>query len=286
MNKTLIGKEEYLFLQNDESKELEVHCNNLDLVKDKDLVRYKKYYNNIFFVNFPNKSLIYKKYLPNNYDFKYRPGFEIYKNFFGERLLDSYEFLKDEDDVYYKTDTHINLKGNYIIYKKFIEKINELYNLDIKIQDILIQVKSCILKNLSRGIGDLTWDSNLGEQKLDNIYDNYYYSNDILDFYMYYIIKNEKNIRFLDNRLIDNTLSLENQNTTWEIISKYIIYKKNEDLKYKVVIFYDSFLLSILPLYLNLFGEIYLVKNIYSNDLIDKIKPDYIFEFRVERFLF
>ena len=81
MNKTLIGKEEYLFLQNDESKELEVHCNNLDLVKDKDLVRYKKYYNNIFFVNFPNKSLIYKKYFARIF-INIKEKFYLYLNLF------------------------------------------------------------------------------------------------------------------------------------------------------------------------------------------------------------
>ena len=32
MNKTLIGKNDYLFLINDSSKELEIHCNNLNVV--------------------------------------------------------------------------------------------------------------------------------------------------------------------------------------------------------------------------------------------------------------
>ena len=32
MEKTLIGKEDYLFLINDSCKELEIHCNNLNLV--------------------------------------------------------------------------------------------------------------------------------------------------------------------------------------------------------------------------------------------------------------
>ena len=144
-NKTLIGKEGYLFLQNDECKELEVHCNNLDLIKDKQLKHYK-HIDKTFIVIYPNKSLIYKKYLPDGYNIKYRPGLEIYKNIFNNKLLDGYEYLKDEVDVYYKTDTHINLKGNYIIYKKFIEKINDLYNFDLKVENINIDVKKCILQ--------------------------------------------------------------------------------------------------------------------------------------------
>ncbi len=101
-----------------------------------------------------------------------------------------------------------------------------------------------------------------------------------------YIIKNENSIKFLDYELNDNTVVLENQNTTWDIISKYIIYNKNEQCKHRVLIFYDSLLLNTLPLYLKLFGEVYLVKSIYSNDLIKLINPEYVFEFRVERFLF
>jgi hypothetical protein len=124
---------------------------------------------------------------------------------------------------------------------------------------------------------------------LTDINDKYYYSNDILDFYIYYIIKNEKNIRFLDYNLNDETSLLENKNATWEIISKYIIYVKNDKTnnnnKNKIVIFCDSFFLNILPLYLNLFYEVYIIKSMYSNTLIDLIHPDYIFEFRVERFL-
>jgi hypothetical protein len=85
--------------------------------------------------------------------------------------------------------------------------------------------------------------------------------------------------------LNDETLLLENKIVGWDIFSNYIIYKKNNDRKHKIIIFYDSFLINILPLYLNLFNEVYLIKNVYSNNLIDLINPDYVFEFRAERFL-
>ena len=281
MNKTLIGKNGYLFLTNDSCNELESHCS--EKIPN---IKMHQFLNNYLLIVFPDKSLMHKQYLPEIYNIKYRYALNIYKSSLKEKLLDGYEYLKDENDVYYKTDTHINLKGSYIIYKKFIEKINELYHFNLSVEKINIEVKQCILKDLSRGIGDLTWETNLGNQLLDDINDNYYYSNDILDFYIYYIIKNENSIRFLDYDLTDNTLLLENQNTTWDIISKYIIYKKNENCKHRVLIFYDSFLLSTIPLYLNLFNEIYLAKTPYNNNLINLIKPEYVFEFRVERFLF
>ena len=61
MSKTLIGKNGYLFLINDSSNELKVHCENLDLVQDKSLSKYK--FNNFVLVVFPNKSLLYSNFL-------------------------------------------------------------------------------------------------------------------------------------------------------------------------------------------------------------------------------
>jgi hypothetical protein len=287
MNKTLIGKNGYLFLINDSANELKVHCENLLLVQDKTLSRYN--ISKFFLVVFPNKSLIYKKYLPDNYNIKYRPAFVIYKNKLQKNILDGYKILKHETDTYYKTDTHINLKGNYIIYNEFINRINILFNLNINPKKINISRTTCQLTSLNQGIGDLTWSQNLGDQHLDNTIDNYYFTNDFECFYNKYVIKNDSEIRFLNYELIDETMALENQNefAHWNIISKYIIYKKNSNSlpKMKVIVFYDSFLLNILPLYLELFYEIYMIKEVYDNKFINLINPDYVFEFRAERFL-
>ena len=43
-------------------------------------------------------------------------------------MLDCLNFLDYETD-YYKTDNHINLKGNYHVYKEFIKCVNSLFNL-------------------------------------------------------------------------------------------------------------------------------------------------------------
>jgi len=52
-----------------------------------------------------------------------------------------------------------------------------------------------------------------------------------------------------------------------------------------IVIIYDSFLLPTLWLYLRMFEEVYMSKHIFTESIIDKINPDYVFEFRIERFL-
>lgn len=289
MDKTLIGKEDYLFLINDSCKELETHCNNLNLVDEEKLVSRYLFDNFLLFV-YPNKSLFCKQYLPDNYDIKYRPGIEIYKNKLQNKLIDLYNFMDINDDLFYKTDTHINLKGNYLVYKIFVDKINKKFNFNITPKNLVIKSTKCELVTLPYAIGDLTWHDNLGNKILNNKIDTYYYSDDVDYFYNIYKITNNNSIRFLNGiTLYDETCDLEKNNEVahWNLISKYIIYIKNESVepKKKVVIFYDSFLLHSLSLYFDLFYEIYFIKNIYNNEIINNIKPDYVFEFRCERFL-
>jgi hypothetical protein len=289
MEKTLIGKEEFLFLINDSCKELETHCNNLNLVNETLLSRYL--FDKFLLFVYPNKTLFYKQYLPDNYNIKYRPGIEIYKNKLKKKLIDMYNYLNKNDDLFYKTDTHINFKGNYEVYKIFLDKIKKKFNFNITPKKLEIKSTKCELSTLPYALGDLTWPSNLCNQILNNKMDTYYYNEDLYYFYNVYKIKNDQPIRFLNNiTLYDETYDLEKNNEVahWNIISKYIIYIKNESLepKKRIVIFYDSFLLHSLQLYFDLFYEVYFIKNIYDNEIINNIKPDYVFEFRCERFLF
>ena len=285
MDKTLLGKNDYIFLQNDSAMELKVHCDNLNLVKDLSLKRYT--FNNFCIIVFPNKSLIYKDLLPDEYKVKYRPALDIYMNILNNKLIDTYNILKNEEDIYYKTDTHINIKGNYIVYKYFIQEINKKYNLCIEPKQIKILCKKCVLSDLNLGLGDLLWKENLGEQIIQNITDTFYYSNDIKYIYCAHIIQINDNLRILDKNLNDKNNEMQSGVLSWDVLSNYILFQKNiSNNKLKVLIFYDSFLTSILSLYLELFEEVYMSKSVYDNTLIEIINPDYVFEFRVERFLF
>lgn len=288
MPQTILGKNNILFLCNDSSNELEIHCKNINLVSDPTLSRYDFNIDNFFIVVFPDKSIYYKDYLPDRYIVNYRPALDIYTNKFKNKLFDAYDSLKNVSDAYYKTDTHINFKGAYQTYLDFINKINITYNLDLIPKQINISIlKNVELSQLNYGIGDLTWGTNLGDLKLDDITDNFYYSNDVKEFYMRHIITEKDDIRFLDYSLNDKTQKLNNQIVDWEIISKHIIYKKNNNVKNekKIVIFYDSFIVGSLPLYLDIFYEVWFIKYTYNHALISLINPDFVFEFRVERFL-
>ena len=283
--KTLIGKNNILFLCNDSAEELDVHCSNKLKIHDLSLSRYT--FNNYSLFVYPDKTVIFKYDLPDNYVCKYRPALDIYKDKFKDKIHDLYDILKIETDVYYKTDTHINIKGNYLVYKYFIEIINKELNINIKPKIVELLKTTCELKTLPYGIGDLTWESNLGNQILTNIDDTFYYHNEITWFYNKYRIQPDTNIRILNYNNVDCTSNLVGEMVDWNIISKNIIHVHNTDkVQLRIIIFYDSFLLHVLPLYFSLFNDVYFIKNPYSNEIIEMIKPNYVIEFMIERFLF
>lgn len=292
MNKTLIGKDNYLFLINDACKELDIHNNNTCLVDKNFYKRYENIKEKILFIVFPNKSFLYSKFLPDNYNLKYRPGFDMYQQYFGNHILDGYEILKNIDDTYFKTDTHINNNGGLIIYNSFINKVNELFKFNIPKKNYTLTKENVeSLSNLCLGIGDLTWDTNLGNQKLECIKDTYYTINESSQLYMKYVFSENSQIKLLLKEcdlITDDTMNNINAKLDWNIISTYILFKRNNtiSLKHSVIIFYDSLLSSTLQLYMELFYEVYFIKSIYDKSIINLINPDYIFEFRVERFLF
>lgn len=290
MDKTLIGKEGWLFLQNDSAKELEVHCNNLNLVSGSLDNRFKGIKDKYFLTIFPNKSYIMKKFLPDGFVPIFRPAFDNYLEYFGNHLLDGLAILAPIADklTYYKTDTHINTFGAYLVYREFVEKINEIFSLGIlPIDASFIESSVSSLSKLQNGIGDLTWSENLGSQELHSTDDFFYDSPDIEKIYMSHKISLSNQLHIFDYDLVNVTESLSDQILVWEIISKNILFQRNKGVSNKrVVIFYDSFLLSTLSLYLTMFTEVFMAKCCFNKDLINKLKPDLIFEFRVERFLF
>lgn len=285
--KTIIGKDNYLFLINDASNELNIHydsnykISNINHYGNNDLKNY-------ILVIFPDKSVICKNYLPDNFGSQYRPGLIKYRNILNDKLLDGYEILQtynNFDNIFYKTDTHMTLLGTFRIINYFINYIIKKFDMDIKINFDEINIESKEVESLctlSLGIGDLTWKNNCGDLILEDISDIYFYSYQIKHLYE---IKIENEIKILNYDLEDITNNYINCNITWDIISKNIIKKTNYHKKYKILIFYDSFMINIIDLLLNIFNEVYIIKSIYNVKFINLIKPDYIFEFRVERFL-
>ena len=285
--KVLMGKDTYLFLQQTSGHNLDCHIRkqNLDLTLNNLQIRYDAYKNQLLFVIFPDKEVICKNFLPDNIICNYRPYANLYKEYFNEKLLDGLSILEPSD--YYKTDTHINNKGALKIYQNIIDYLNKLFNVIIKTDNYTINENNVAsLSKLNKGIGDLTWDINKGNLEV-NTTDKYYNIEPLVDFYLS-IYNNDSNYCILDYDLNNISKDWINKLIDWDCVSKNIFYKKNTDyiIKQKVLIFYDSFLLSSIKLYKDIFEEIYLAKTIFNIGLIDKIKPDFIIEARVERFLF
>lgn len=228
-------------------------------------------------------------FLPNKVEIIYRPGFNIYKNKFGSRLLDCNSILDIYD--YYKTDTHINIKGSYKVFKMVIQKLEEIFNVTINNFNNL-QINSTqvqCLSELNEGVGDLTWDMNKGDLIIDNISDIYYSISNpsYTKFYLNIYLQDKDSYQILDIDLNDISSKYYNEKISWDIINIVYLYKKNilYKINKRVIIFYDSFLLAVINLYKDIFKEVFLVKEIFRNDIINKINPDFIIEFRVERFL-
>jgi len=276
--KTLVGKHGYLFLQNDEGKELDTHCNNVCRIFDPSFSRYT--FQNYYLFVYPDKSILYRQFLPKAYQAKYRPALKMYQNHFKDRCIDLYEILAPHD-TYYKTDTHINGKGSYLVYQHFMHYLRGL-DLNPPEKKLELVPQACVLQTLPYALGDLTWQSNLGNATLDDRMD-IFYMNEAMLFSYHYKIQSDARVRFLNKELQDVTATLEGQVVVWDIISSHIIHVQNPGPR--ILIFYDSFLLQSLALYFDLF-DIYFVKDVYSNEIIKNIQPDYVFEFRIERFLF
>jgi hypothetical protein len=217
--KTLVGKNNYLFLNNDSCQEIKYHQKNNNYNNNtnyNNTKKYSKYQNKLMVVIFPDKSIIYNKFLPDGVDCIYRGPLDAFKNYLGDILHDPYDYLI-------------------------------------------------------------------------NIEDNYYYSDDIENIYCTYFIK-EKNIynmTFYNYDYIDKTNDLVGKVLSWDIISEYIIItNNNESLNdIEIIIFYDSFLLSSLTLYMKTFRKIIFIKKPFNAEYIDKFNMEYIIELKVERFL-
>ena len=279
--KTLVGKDKYLFLINDSCDSLNSHT----IKKNKVYRKFLRSNRLTRILVFPDKEIICKDFLPDNLKIQYRDSLNFYKNYFKNKLLDPTTILEHTD--YYKTDSHINNKGALKVYKYFNKIISDMHDITLLEEDIILEEIKTNLNLTGRGIGDLTWDSNKGLLDLGDISDIYYKLPKKYDFYCTKYDNTEKEIQILTNNLVNISSNYKNKPIGWDCISKNILYYKSDKalINKKVLIFYDSFLLSSIGLYKNMFKETYFVKYIYSNTYINKINPDYVFEFRVERFL-
>jgi len=205
MSKVLVGKNGYLFLN---GKGLENHIiSNIPLEKKNNInSQLSNIYNfkNYLIIVYPDKSIYYDQYIPKKLN---RFFFDIYKNHFKDRFIDVLSLLKENgiNDGYYKTDTHINIKGNYTVYLEFIKKINSLFGFEIISSKENLKVNENVeLSSLGLGIGDMTWPDNLKKTIINDKKDNYYYFENKKQLYCTYKIDGNC-FKILDYNLVNIT---------------------------------------------------------------------------------
>lgn len=100
------------------------------------------------YINYPKKDVVEREYLPSYYPDS-QSQYEEYVTLMQENLskdvifLDAYEIFKEspENDYYYKTDHHVNEKGQQLIYEQVMSIVKEDYpTLQVKtLQDYKVE---------------------------------------------------------------------------------------------------------------------------------------------------
>lgn len=284
-NKTIIGSDGYLFLSTE--VQLQKQETPPDTIKHFEF-KYLPYLYKTLLIVFPSKCCICHNFLQDSEisTILERKKLTAASNIFDDHFV--YDNTIFDSTDYYKTDSHMNLKGCLKVFNLFVSQFSNFFFTLPSLDLSGLQSKTVTsLSVLGQAIGDLTWPSNLGNQNLQTQEDVYYSIPSCEQIYMVKKVNKNDKLRILSYELVDETEQFDNQVIEWSnIISPKILFQRNENCNTaRVVIFYDSFLLSTLHLYLNLFHEVYLIKNVFSSQLIDNINPHFVFEFRTERFL-
>ena len=290
-NKVISGKDDFLFLGNDYANVLHKTNGTYPISEEiishwsNNLKELQEFYESqgikFLFVIAPNKHTVYREKLP---DWMYYNNEENLTDIMiksaqsnGVKILYLKDILlKNKDEIntlYYKWDTHWNEYGASFGYQAIVDKLNNLYNLNIKKEEFNIN------KTMRNG-GDLANFLKIGD--LLNKNDNEY----ILH------LKNNQEICHgninIESGLLENCQIKNNFNFQINTQPQYTIVKNKKE---KVLFMCDSFGTGHTKLFNLTFNEVYkwhykhLVGN-KLNDFIDKNKPDIVIYQLIERGLF
>lgn len=263
--KVLVGKNGWLFLQNDTNRVVEQNNGTLKLAEDKLEIwlrtlenrfvtlnsRGIKYY---FFIA-PNKEIIYQEYLPDGYKISDdRVVYQLINACKPYNLplyypVDILRLYKSEYQIYPYGDTHWNGIGGFIAYEYVMRIIKKDFKTNI-----------------------LDWeDINFVEQEtlldLGNKMDP-----PISSMFSRGIVKQPRAKIIYDNQAVN---------------SGHVRITLNEDSNLPTaVIFHDSFMQIVMPFFMESFSKIHFVHaSRLDYDLIEKINPNVVISEMVERFL-
>ena len=264
LNKTIKGKNNYLFLINDTNNEIRQHFDNNYINKFKyfDFTRdyfFKKYlfekmnFKYYYFV-VPDKSIVCKDWIP----FKY----EVIK-----RNATQFNFIPDFKDNltysdYWRYDSHINFKGAKKLVFDYIHHIDNSFT-EEQYENL---ISECSIREITEKqdlLDEINWSYTEKEKKEIKL------------------SQTEVHLPKINKlRIPDEFLKCRRRNSEY-------FYNPNSVTNLRVLIFRDSstkFLKFYLSLY---FREIFLYWDHFeiNKELIKWFKPDVILEIRTERFI-
>lgn len=207
----------------------------------------------VYYIIVPNKSSIYANYLPKTIDVKEDAFLTVYnyilRNNFNKLLYpyDSLNKKKDDYELFYRTDTHLNDYGMYILISDIL---NEIYD-----NENILKIEK--------------FDTNFTYDFKGDLYKYMGVSIKIKD--------NNYNIKYKNSDNIKSEIIKNNQ---------FDIYTNNDyTIDETILVVGDSFTnLMIKPLS-SVYKKVIRVKFAeYNSDIIKEYNPDKIFYVRTERF--
>ncbi len=222
------------------------------------------------YIAVPNKQTVYPEYFPEHFKVVVRKTqldqfLEYMKQNSDLQILDLRAVLineKNQDRIYYKTDSHWNDRGAFIAYQRIIDRIKTAsvkINSSIPESNLEIEERSESGRDLAKLIGlpDLT-EFNVPSYSLKNSSFN------------------------------------KNDNPKWAVTSWPWWFQPfettNQEAEAKSIVFRDSFFDALLPFFAQHFRHAAYIASKFDysvmEDLIKKIKPDIVIEEGIERHTF
>ena len=220
----------------------------------------------------PSKQLIYKEKMPARFGFKIGVWIDSFLKYakqqnlivlFPKKLLET-----QEKETYFKTDSHWNHYGSYLVYDKTIDELNKIYHTKLqKIDGLTFSDRITGGLDLSRFLKidkekdihdkDIMWETFIDEHIITRC-----------EFLI------DKESKILECQQIKNIATDVNTKS-------YYTFNKTALNKKKLLWIRDSFGVNNSPLYQATFEEIiqihpaFVNKNIFHS-LVEKEKPDYV----------
>ncbi|MCR5737205.1 MAG: hypothetical protein K6G64_06120 [Eubacterium sp.] len=162
---TVIGKENYLFTEPEvitEEEQYDKRIKRIAKVINREAEKVTASGSKFIYIHYPRKDILMQSYLPSFYisgKERYEKSIEILK----ENLSDDVIFIDalalfeetGSEEYFYKTDHHVNIEGQEIIYKTVTNLMKEQFpEMDVKLLDSYKIKKTDIEGSFDRNIGN------------------------------------------------------------------------------------------------------------------------------------